>query len=362
MKSTATVMAVAKMIEAGVFGSDSRFLSFTLDGQHNAIDQFASSILYGTITVGDCDCHQRSYRLVFKFKYTVPEVRELIKNDKQFHNETLFYERILPFLMDCCSQKDDDEATIPTLCRYFYGRNDCGDLVNQDIVVLENDAVRGYRMAVTDHRLCLDFDHLVVAIRALAKFHGLSYRAKHVDRKTFEDLVAEVQETQWDDNGRWGLLDKEVGGLLAVALDRIIERRGGGGGDVDRRVHRFRTELLADASDTLRRVMEPTEPLSVLCHGDFNRNNLMFRYDDGGGGRPVDALPYDMATVRYGSPALDLSFFLYMNTDRRTRDDHWDALLDAYCGTLAAVAGDVPVPDRRRLDAEMREHAFYGLA
>jgi len=52
-----------------------------------------------------------------------------------------------------------------------------------------------------------------------------------------------------------------------------------------------------------------------------------------------------------------------MNTDRRTRDDHWDALLDAYCESLAAAAaGDVPVPDRGRLDREMSGHAFYGLA
>jgi len=51
-----------------------------------------------------------------------------------------------------------------------------------------------------------------------------------------------------------------------------------------------------------------------------------------------------------------------MNTDRQTRDEHWDALFDAYCETLATAAGDIPVPDRGRLEDEMREHAFYGLA
>jgi len=173
------------------------------------------------------------------------------------------------------------------------------------------------------------------------------------------DLVAKVKDTQWDDDGQWLAIGRRLEDLLSLALDKLTVRLGNGGKD-DQRAHRFRTELLADSSSTLKRVMEPVEPLSVLCHGDFNRNNLLFRYDDGG--RPVDALAYDMATVRYGSPALDLSFFLYMNTDRRTRDDHWDALLDAYCETLATAAGDVPVPDRGRLDDEMREHAFYGLA
>jgi len=352
MSSTTTATAVvAKIIEAGVFGPSCRFVSFALDGQHNGQDQFASTILYGTVTVGNSDCHHQSHRLVFKFKYTVPEVREFLKNDDHFHNEILFYEQIKPFLLDCCSQED---AT-PTLCRYYYGRNNCGDLANRDIIVLENEVVRGYRAAVTNHWLCLDFDHLVVAIRALAKFHSLSYRAKHMDRDKFTDLVTEVKDTQWNDNGQWYAIDKGIEGLISVAVDKIIERRGD-----DRRARRFQTELIANALDTLRRVMEPVEPLSVLCHGDFNRNNLIFKYDDDG--RPVDALAYDMATVRYGSPAIDLSFFLYMNTDRQTRDDHWDTLLDAYCETLAAAAGDVPVPDRGRLNIEMREHAFYGLA
>ncbi|MBO8695574.1 phosphotransferase, partial [Staphylococcus aureus] len=80
---------------------------------------------------------------------------------------------------------------------------------------------------------------------------------------------------------------------------------------------RFQTELLTDAMQSLRRIVASVGPMSVLCHGDFNRNNLLFRYDDGG--RPVDALAYDMATMRYGSPVLDLSFFLYMNADRQTR-------------------------------------------
>lgn len=155
-----------------------------------------------------------------------------------------------------------------------------------------------------------------------------------------------------------------LAGLFTVALDRLAERRRADGADEDERARRFRTDMLADVKRTMRRAMEPAEPLAVLCHGDYNRNNVMFLYD--GDGRPTDALPFDMATVRYGSPALDLSFFLYMNTDRRTRDAHWDGLLDAYCATLAAAVSDVApavrVPDRARLDAEMRERAFYGLA
>lgn len=167
--TTACVAAIIEMIETGVFGQEGRFVSFTLDGQHTDQDQFASSILYGTVIVADRDCRQQSHRLVFKFKHPIPEIRALIQNDKQFHNEILFYERIAPFLLARCSRTDADEPATPSICRFFYGRNDCGDQVQRDMIVLENESTRGYRSANIEHRLCLDYDHLVVALRALAK-------------------------------------------------------------------------------------------------------------------------------------------------------------------------------------------------
>lgn len=194
----------------------------------------------------------------------------------------------------------------------------------------------------------------------ICRFHALSYRAKHVNPVGFADMVSGIKDTQWLD-GQWMVEEVMVVELFSLILDRLTELRGD---DQDGRLRRFREEFSDDVLQSLRDVMEPAEPLAVLCHGDFNRNNVMFQYDDGG--RPVAALPFDMASVRYGSPALDLSFFLYMNTDRSTRDVHWDELLDAYCAALAVAVSDVAdvvrVPDRKQLDAEMHERAFYGLA
>ncbi|XP_015368533.1 PREDICTED: uncharacterized protein LOC107165001 [Diuraphis noxia] len=356
---------LADMTAVGAFGPDSLLVSFKLEGLHTEQNQFASCVLYGLATVDDRDGRRRSHRLVFKFKYPTPELRECYKNDNQFHNEILFYERIAPFLLASGSQRIGRGTTTPTLCRYFYGRNDCEEQAHRDVIVLENETVRGYRTAVTGHRLSLDFDHLIVALRALAKFHGLSYKAKNENIVEFMEMVADVRETHWSEVGEWILQPSVLQGLFSVAIERLKERHISGDGCGDDEVKwitRFQTEMLADTMKSLRRVVVPTEPIAVLCHGDFNRNNLLFRYDDGG--RPVDALAYDLATIRYGSPALDLSFFLYMNTDRRTRDDHWDALLDAYCDALAAATGDVSVPllDRDRLNAEISEYGFHGLA
>lgn len=196
------------------------------------------------------------------------------------------------------------------------------------------------------------------------RFHGLSYRAKREDPMKFKEIIDKVKETQWSENGEWIFHSSVLQGLFALALNWLKERHvESGGSDCDNNVvkwiRQFKSELMDEPLQKLKHILAPIEPLAVLCHGDFNRNNILFRYDDNG--RPVDALPYDMATMRYGSPAIDLSFILYMNANRQTLNDHWDALLDLYCATLAEEAGDVPVPNRNQIDAEMRECGFSGL-
>lgn len=159
---------VAEMAEAGAFGAGRGFVSFEpdADGSPSGPDNFASTVHYGTATVGEGARRQR-HRLVVKSKQRSAALRELYKNDAQFHNEKLFYERIAPFLLAAVPAAARP-VRAPPLCRYFYGRNECGELAERDVIVLENaTAVHGYRKS--DRRLHLDLDHLVVALNALAK-------------------------------------------------------------------------------------------------------------------------------------------------------------------------------------------------
>lgn len=159
---------VAEMTDTGVFGPECRFVSFKLDKQHTEQDQFASNVYYGTVTVNDPEGLHRRHRIVIKTKHQIPELRIMVRSDIHFHNEVLFYERILPFLLDTLPAHGvSAEGRPPPFCRYYYGRNMCGDLVSQDMIILENECARGFQMS--ELRLHLDFDHLIVAIKALAK-------------------------------------------------------------------------------------------------------------------------------------------------------------------------------------------------
>lgn len=117
--------------------------------------------------------------------------------------------------------------------------------------------------------------------------------------------------------------------------------------------------MLDGGSATMAELLRPVEPLAVLCHGDFCRNNLLFRYD-AATGRPVAAVMLDPAQARYASPAVDLSFFLYMNTTDADRQARWDDYVAAYLAGVADVY-DRP-PTAADVHAEMSAHGLYGYA
>lgn len=159
---------VVEMTDAGAFGQECRFVSFGLDNQLDKQNNFASTVFCGTVIVADHKGLQRHHQIVIKIKHQTPEFRNLFKSDFQFHNEILFYERILPFLLSFMSTNGGcpKDCLLP-FCRYIYGQNKCADIALQDIIVLENACPQGYRLS--KERLHLDFDHLVVALKTLAK-------------------------------------------------------------------------------------------------------------------------------------------------------------------------------------------------
>jgi len=76
------------------------------------------------------------------------------------------YERVIPFLFQC-HRSMADVRDLPTLARFFYGRNKCGEYSETDLIVLENLNPLGFQLC--EERLFIDYNHLIIALQALAK-------------------------------------------------------------------------------------------------------------------------------------------------------------------------------------------------
>ncbi|KAJ9590465.1 hypothetical protein L9F63_016496 [Diploptera punctata] len=114
-------------------------------------------------------------------------------------------------------------------------------------------------------------------------------------------------------------------------------------------------------------LVKPKEPLAVLCHGDFCRNNILFKYEDG---KPSQVTLFDFQTVRYASPAVDLTFFCFLNTTSDFRRKHWNEMLGVYHRSLVESLADILRSSVDQVESEyslekirneFREYAFYAL-
>ncbi|KAJ3632899.1 hypothetical protein MTP99_009881 [Tenebrio molitor] len=72
---------------------------------------------------------------------------------------------------------------------------------------------------------------------------------------------------------------------------------------------------------------------NTICHADPWTKNFLFKFE---AGRPINCVVVDFQTYRYGPPAQDVLAFIYLVTDRGTRDAHLDDLLHFYYAELAA--------------------------
>lgn len=150
-----------KIVASGVFGNNVNYVSFEKNENLVGQDQYMSLVLFGTIITSDESRHD----VLIKFKTQDKVERVTYFVDFQFHNEILMYEKIIPFLLSCRRLIGSD-LDGPLLPRYFYGRNNFDIFVENDLIILENANSSGFRL--TNESLFLDYEHLVMALQALA--------------------------------------------------------------------------------------------------------------------------------------------------------------------------------------------------
>lgn len=150
------------IVASGAFGENLEFVSFETNEDLVGRDQLMSVVLFGTVKTSDGS----ENNVLIKFKPPEKLRRQKFSIDVQFHNEIEMYEKILPFLLACRGSTGGDPDG-PLVPRYFFGRNSFDVLVENDLIILENVCPSGFRLS--EDRLFLDYDHLAISLRALAK-------------------------------------------------------------------------------------------------------------------------------------------------------------------------------------------------
>lgn len=151
--------------------------------------------------------------------------------------------------------------------------------------------------------LLLDETHLRLTIKMIAQFHALSYalRLRHPDE--YRELVAGLLPFSFVPTGTNGDTANLYTVMYDIAVKRFMQymRR-----TEDRRSSRLRSDVAnmyrqygENPVQLLEHLRRPDEPFTAILHGDYNRNNVLFRYADADGhDSPIDMRMIDFQ-VRY---------------------------------------------------------------
>lgn len=325
-------------ILTGAFGEDVELLKCDTHESSHGEDEFASVVMFSSVLIQK-EGKNEELHLVVKFNQESEIFRKCVLTDSQFQNEVFMYKDFFPFL-----KLQDD------LPKCFYGVATGGKLPYSDAILLNDLCKENYH--VIKDTLHLDKAHVSVALQKLARFHAASYIAKHNQEEVFADKIDQLKESQ---------LVSEKFINLNVAIKPVVEKVVQSLMNNPKYVNvleKFHDKFV-DPLNYLKKLVLPTEPISVLCHGDFCKDNILFKCDKEEA--PIDAKLVDFGTVRYSSPIIDLSFFLFFNTSSSVRRKYLDDFLTEYYNVLKSTVGDIQIPGIEAFEKEFFRKAIYGF-
>lgn len=289
---------------------------------------------------------------------------ESINFDTLFANEETAYAEIITNF-----EKSDSYP------KYYYSHNRYLDAC----IVLGDFTINGWKMC--KQLVNLSIEHILLAVEELGKFHGESYALKDMNPIQFNDIVDKFKESRYHKEETYPVWDT----LMSIAPTRITKSVQNST-IKDKIPMEFLTKLETLFSNQFRygsKMTKPIEPMAIICHGDFLRNNLAFKYDyienNKSNGNddvdddknnietltPVAAMMFDFQTLRYASPMIDLTTFIANSTGIDVRSIHFEeifkkyhnSLIDIYCKKTGK--SKVNLPEYFSYESFLKEYALY---
>ncbi|CAH0763135.1 unnamed protein product [Bemisia tabaci] len=345
-------------VEAGGFGDDvEKFVSFE-PNDNKGTDQFCSEPVFGQVVL-EKKTGERFVQPVLVKAQSSAEFPPQEFSDYMFHNEVLFYTRIIPLFR----KYDKCNVLSSSFPEFVYGKGTIGQRPTENILVMKDLRQKGFEPCRTPYRL--DEDHLELVLHRLGKFHALSLICKLEDPAGYEAVNSRICAGEYSKGvcAFGGVVTEEA---FRDCMFRGIEPLRNDSDYKDRLA-----DLCANCEepskwlDKYALTSEPLrEPLSVINHGDFHINNMMFKYQDDG--KPSEVAFFDLAVIRNATPAVDLSVMFLFGVDPDIIRKCWSNVLHVYHDALSSQMGDHrEKPSFETVELDLRKKgifAYYILA
>lgn len=191
----------------------------------------------------------------------------------------------------------------------------------------EDMALGGYAMIDKNN---VQVEHILLVMKTLGKFHAVSYALRDQDPDKFTELVNPIQEMFFV-RGSDHPMENQINHAALNAINCLTDEADSH--LVKALLNLYETNQYDIIADILNG--NTAEPYAVLTHGDAWSNNTMFKYDERNALQGMCLI--DWQIVRYGSPVLDLMYYLFFCTTRELRGRNYNIYLKTYYDSLASL-------------------------
>ncbi len=302
----------------------------------------------GWVLDGTNDEMEREYRA---FDEVVEDMRRYLRQEKGVADPEQFLCLPMRYLTDMASVRLSEEESL--------------EGSDRPMLVLQDLFTAGYHSAQQERldESGLDFNHSIMAISRLARFHAVSYAMR---KEKDVDFLNEYPFLRDDPVYRADTVDMfaKTQTSIATRLFSIFQHSSKDLRDFSnffldavRRLHAIQTGF----------VSAPSDKFGVLCHGDLWRQNVLFFYGSSLECQTdcVDVRFEDLHRVRYASCVTDLLYFLFTTVDFDVRRDHMMDFLavyhDHFAKTVAKLSKHVEIFSREELFKEFKSHLMFGF-
>lgn len=244
----------------------------------------------------------------------------------------------------------------------------------ETILALEDLNTIGFRLSSS--KIDLDEDHLRVMARKIASYHAVSFAMKIREDPALEKLAGELIPFHFKSEVQGDLEAYKY--LCPISFERLFNYVSNTPKYQDdkaflKNLENLKKKINVNSLDLMEDFLRNDHQFAVILHGDYYRNNVMFKYEDQGGKEvPIDLRMFDFQEIRYATIAIDLSIFMYMHVGESLKPKLWDELLAYYHEVLVTSLTELLRCDKgdeilapynfKSFINHFEKFAFYGVA
>lgn len=296
-------------------------LNWYFDDANFKGDSYLSTVSKVKI-VGNVDGKEVEVKLVVKSLPQNLGRRNTYRSTEFFRNEILIYTKVFKAFQEFLNVKGQNEL----LCvpRHLASVMDG----NNDYIVLEDVGPLGFKPIRRQN--CINLSQCLMILKAVARFHAISFAYKDQKKEEFNKLVDSLKETYISDE-HWDWYKRFHKRTIGIATNALEMEYPGSEAEKRFKSYEFGALYQKGVEFCSRRTHEPT---SVISHGDCWVPNFLAQETNGN-----KALMLDFQLARCSSPVIDLAIFIYGCTDKSLWDEHFEKLLKDYHNELSISIG-----------------------